>query len=162
MKKSFRVATVFTGAVACAAAFAPGALAAPATPGATITTAAAGQVTTPTPAAIPCVDQTFGQASVYRPCVLDLQVLLNDLYNIGVKGPDQRLSTDGYYGSHTANDVRAFNDYWTQDFSAPRSVTVPATWASLCFLDSGNGFQGAYWHNAGCSIVAGPNQKTRK
>jgi hypothetical protein len=35
MKRSFKVATVFTGAAACAAAFAPTALAAPAAPGAT-------------------------------------------------------------------------------------------------------------------------------
>jgi hypothetical protein len=154
MKKSFRVATVFTGAAACAAAFTPVAAAATATPGATTATATPGHVTAPGAAADTlCVDLTFAQSSTYRPCVADLQVLLNDLYDDHVSGPDQRLSTDGYYGPHTANDVSAFNARWPGWGGSATWAGASGTWGWLCALDNSHGFHGAYWHDAGCSTV---------
>ena len=152
MKKSFRVATVFTGAAACAAAFTPAAVAATATPGTTAATAVPGHVTVPGAAAATlCVDRSFGMSSTYRPCVADLQVLLNDLYDDGVRGPNQRLATDGYYGPLTGSDVSAFNGVWQVIPNGDTDVTTINTWGALCSLDYYYGFRGVYWHDAGCS-----------
>jgi len=101
-------------------------------------------------AATACVDRTFGYSpNTYQPCVLDEQVLLNDLWRIGFAGPDQQLATDGYYGIHTVGDVESFNDNWIPQL-AGSGETAPITWAALCELDWEHGFRGLYWHNAGC------------
>lgn len=101
-------------------------------------------------AATACVDQTFGyNPGSYQPCVVDLQVLLNDLWYKGFPGPDQLLSVDGYYGVHTAGDVQSFNFNWIPQL-ANSDVTTPDVWAAICELDEENGFHGAYWQNAGC------------
>ncbi len=152
MKKSFCVTTVFTGAAACAAAFAPAATAEPATLGATMATANPGHFAAAA-AATPCIEQTFGRLGVYRACVADEQVLLNDLWYYGKShhldlGPNQHLSTDGYYGPKTASDVYAFNKWY---FLSGGSVTSFNTWSALCGVDYSHGFRGTYWHNAGCS-----------
>lgn len=157
MKKSFRVTTVFTGASACAAAFAPAATAAPATPGTMMATATPGHVTTPgikSGGHSPCVAQSFGtwDSGTYLECVADMQVLLNDLYYIGDRPPYSLLATDGHFGPLTAGQVEAFN--YAEELYANGSVAKPTTWQDLCITDSRAGFHGAYWHNAGCSEVA--------
>lgn len=102
-------------------------------------------------AATSCVYRTFGLSSTYQPCVQDEQVLLNDLWSIHVDGPNQRLTTDGYYGNNTANDVAHFNDWWLGFY--PDWITPPVTWHWLCVLTGENGFEGAYWHAASCPLV---------
>jgi hypothetical protein len=109
-------------------------------------------------AATTCVHQTFTLSPfTYRPCVRDEQILLNDLRYAHVRGPDQLLATDGYYGTRTANDVSSFN--YSNPVSRIRTEyvgeTTPDTWAVLCSLDRGYGFTGAYWRAAGCSIFVG-------
>src|SRR5215469_10266854 len=49
----------------------------------------------------PCVYQTFQTSSTYKSCVGALQVLLNDMHNAGLGGPDRILKTDGLYGNNT-------------------------------------------------------------
>lgn len=98
-----------------------------------------------------CVYRTFGLSSTYQPCVRDEQILLNDLWSIHVDGPNQQLTTDGYSGNNTANDVAHFNDWWLGFF--PDWITPPVTWHWLCVLTGGNGFEGACWHAAGCPLV---------
>jgi len=83
--------------------------------------------------------------------VRDEQVLLNDLYYAALRGPDQPLATDGYYGRHTAEDVASFNAVLrVRPFGG---TTTPNTWSHLCGLDWEHGFRGAYYHAAGCSLV---------
>jgi peptidoglycan hydrolase-like protein with peptidoglycan-binding domain len=108
-------------------------------------------VTAPKPVIVinPCVFQTLGPSSTYQTCVDDLQVLLNDLWRIGYRGPDQLLATDGYYGPRTASDVASFNATWGLSGG---SVATPDTWAGLCVADNSSGFHGAYWHNADCAL----------
>jgi len=104
-------------------------------------------------AATPCVYQYFGLSNTYQPCVLDEQVLLNDLYYVGDTGPggpNQLLLTDGYYGSHMASDVGSFNRG-----IGGGDVTTPRTWKYLCSNDVYYGFHGSYWHAAGCPLVSG-------
>jgi peptidoglycan hydrolase-like protein with peptidoglycan-binding domain len=159
MKRSFRVATVFTGAAACAAAFGPAAAAAPATPGTTTAAAAAGHVTTPGATAdTGCVFQSFGRydSGYYEECVVDLQVLLNNLWNKHSKGPDQELTADGYFGPKTANDVAHFNHYFSLpggSVATRYNSTSGGTWEWLCIANYVDGFHGPYFQNADCGAL---------
>ena len=108
-------------------------------------------------AATGCVTRTFDvvlDADTYQPCVLDMQVLLNDLYDEHVPGPNQRLTTDGYFGVHTGNDVVGFNLEWN-DVNGQLGEMTPSSWKALCELDWYYGFRGAYYHDAGCPTEPG-------
>jgi peptidoglycan hydrolase-like protein with peptidoglycan-binding domain len=104
-------------------------------------------------AATPCVEQTFGESNTYQQCVLDEQVLLNDLWSVHAAGPNQLLTVDGYYGPHTLSDVKSFQTaYHGSPYHLPvDGITHPLTWGVLCIEDAANGFTGAYWHDAGCT-----------
>jgi hypothetical protein len=104
-----------------------------------------------------CVTRTFDivlDENTYQPCVLDMQVLLNNLYNKHVVGPNQELATDGYFGIDTANDVVEFNLWWN-DVPGQLGEMTPTSWDALCGLNWDNGFHGTYWHNAGCATEPG-------
>jgi hypothetical protein len=101
-------------------------------------------------AATACINQTFGYSNTYQACVLDEQVMLNDLWDAHYPGPNQLLATDGYYGPHTESDVAAYNATWGYTSG---SVTTPDTWYGLCESDYYNGYHGTYWHDAGCASV---------
>jgi hypothetical protein len=104
-----------------------------------------------------CVTRTFDillDGNTYQPCVLDMQVLLNNLYGKHVVGPNQRLVTDGYFGVNTGNDVVGFNLWW-DDVPGQLGEMTPTSWDALCGLNAGQGFRGTYWHNAGCATEPG-------
>jgi hypothetical protein len=108
-------------------------------------------------AATGCVTRTFDvalDADTYQPCVLDMQVLLNNLYKKGVVGPNQLLATDGYFGVDTGNDVVGFNDWWN-DVPGQLGEMTPTSWDALCGLNYGQGDRGTYWHDAGCASEPG-------
>jgi hypothetical protein len=108
-------------------------------------------------AATGCVTRTFDillDGNTYQPCVLDMQVLLNNLYEKHVVGPNQFLTTDGYFGVHTGNDVVGFNIWWN-DVPGQLGEMTPSSWTALCGLNSDEGFRGAYWHDAGCQTLPG-------
>jgi peptidoglycan hydrolase-like protein with peptidoglycan-binding domain len=119
-----------------------------------ITLTGAAAITAPeASAATACVYQNFGYSNTYQTCVLDEQVLLNDLWRSHVPGPNQLLATDGYYGSHTESDVGSFNNY----YGVPSGdVTTGGfgntTWEELCYVDFEHGYTGAYWQGAGCAV----------
>ena len=99
-------------------------------------------------AASGCVTEIFSIADepYYEPCVLDEQVLLNNLWSKGLPGLHD-LTTDASYGPLTEADVTQFQ----RDVGdSVDGVTGPETWGSLCILNAGYGFEGTYWHNAGC------------
>lgn len=104
-------------------------------------------------AATGCVTQTFGYSNYYQACVDDLQVLLNDLYYKGAAGPDRPLTTDGYFGPLTSDDVGHFNSVWGRGYL---EEATPATWYDLCYEDNAWGFHGTFWHNAGCATEPAP------
>jgi zinc D-Ala-D-Ala carboxypeptidase len=106
----------------------------------------------PASAATGCVTQDFSEADVntYEPCVVDEQVLLNDLYNIGFAGPNQLLTVDGYYGPKTFSDVLSFQVVRNLERDG---ITGPQTWTALCTYDQIEGFTGLYWQGAGCPSV---------
>jgi hypothetical protein len=109
------------------------------------------------PAATGCVTRTFDYLldyNTYQPCVLDMQVLLNDLWYKHEVGPNQLLATDGYFGVHTGNDVVSFNLWWN-DSPGQLGEMTPVSWSVLCGLDWDIGDRGAYWHDAGCATLAG-------
>jgi hypothetical protein len=112
-------------------------------------------------AASGCVTETFTIAdqNTVLQCVKDGQVLLNNLWSTraktGITGL-QQLTVDGQYGPHTKADVTSF-----QENFAPAGVTVdgklgPQTWWWVCRINSNLGFQGTFWHGAGCN-TEGPN-----
>lgn len=122
---------------------------------ATTTASISGRVTAPRAAdASGCVTQDFSEADegTYESCVADEQILLNDLYGIGVMGPNQRLTVDGYYGPDTTSDVQSFQGAWGDTVDG---ITGPQTWDSLCAVDYVYGFRGTYWHDAGCATEPG-------
>ncbi len=142
--RNLALTTITAGSAALLAA-----LAATGASAATTVAATPGHVTAPrTLTATACVDRTFGPGNTYQPCVDDLQVLLNDLWYVQADGPNQLLTTDGYYGRHTASEVASF--HWWHDAVGGRDAT-PSTWKALCAEDSIYGFHGAYWVNAGCA-----------
>jgi peptidoglycan hydrolase-like protein with peptidoglycan-binding domain len=110
-----------------------------------------------------CVTEVFSNAdeSTYESCVADEQILLNNLWNANAGGPDQLLVVDGYYGAHTANDVKSF-----QTFSglAVDGITGSQTWEVICNINEDEGFTGIFWHGAGCATESAqpPGQKDSK
>lgn len=151
-----RVRNLAVSAIAIGSAAVFTALAATGASAATAAKAAPAHVTTPKTGIVidPCVFQTFGyNPDTYQQCVLDLQVLLNDLWSIHYAGPNQLLATDGYYGAHTASDVASDNATWGLFGSGDEAT--PDTWAGVCLADKDEGFQGVYWHNAGCPNMVG-------
>jgi hypothetical protein len=129
--------------------------------GAAATTLIGLVITTPTASAASlCVNQTLVfSPNTYQSCVRDEQILLNDLWyvdatNASLYVTDQLLTVDGYYGSHTANDVSYFNQYGADISTEYVGETTPATWTVLCRIDFLYGFHGAYWQDAGCAATA--------
>jgi hypothetical protein len=108
-----------------------------------VTTASAAE------AASGCVTEIFSIADepYYEPCVLDEQVLLNNLWSKGMPGLYQ-LTTDGYYGPLTMGDVEQFQ---RDAGDSVDGVTGSETWGSLCIINGDSGFRGVYWHDAGCN-----------
>jgi peptidoglycan hydrolase-like protein with peptidoglycan-binding domain len=102
-------------------------------------------------AASGCVTETFtiNDEPYYEPCVLDAQVLLNNLWSKGLPGLYQ-LTTDGSYGPLTQGDVTQFQ---RDAGDGVDGELGPETWGSLCILNADYGFMGTYWHNAGCKTL---------
>ena len=129
--------------------------------GATSASAATTVVATPKPVIQikPCVFQTFGPSNTYQKCVQDLQVLLNDLWYIHYRGPEDRLgpnqllATDGIYGPDTTSDVASVNANWLASVGGDEAT--PDTWSVVCGADKISGFRGVFWHNAGCPNMVG-------
>ena len=107
-------------------------------------------------AATSCVSQDFSEAAdsgVSLQCVKDIQGLLNGLRQHNFKGPNQILTVDGYYGSHTDSDVRAFQSYWALGVDG---ITGPKTWDALCAFTYQTIGSTSYWSNAGCTSQQHP------
>ena len=104
----------------------------------------------PASAATACVYLDFGESNTYQPCVRDEQVLLNDLWKAGRAGPNQLLTVDGYYGSHTVSDVKAFQTAYALTVDG---ITGPQTWDWLCLVDAEWGFTGTYYQAVGCPLI---------
>jgi zinc D-Ala-D-Ala carboxypeptidase len=97
-----------------------------------------------------CVTEDFSEADegIYEVCVRDEQILLNNLWNGYVLSNLQEISVDGYYGPQTEADVLMFQ----ADAGISRDgITGPQTWWWLCHINATHGFQGVYWHGAGCA-----------
>lgn len=104
-------------------------------------------------AATACVNRTFGQSNTYQVCVRDEQILLNNLWNAGVRwSGGRRLTVDGYYGPLTASDVGFFNGFFDSVLSGDEQ-TDGFTWWHLCTSNLINGFAGIYWHAVGCPAI---------
>lgn len=102
-----------------------------------------------------CVTHTFDIFDGYTrmQCVVDMQVLLNNLWNSHVPGPNQELAADGLFGVNTQNDVVDFNLKWTQVPGQYAEMT-PVGWQEyLCILNWQERFTGFYWQNAGCNTI---------
>jgi peptidoglycan hydrolase-like protein with peptidoglycan-binding domain len=141
-------AVTVMSATALTALAATGASAAP-------TTASAGaHVSAPRAAATGCVTEEFGtwDENTYERCVRDEQILLNDLHYSLVDGMNDvpLLTVDGYYGAHTYSTVRFFQ---TRIDIHVDGITGPQTWGALCDITGNVGYQGAYWHDAGCASI---------
>jgi peptidoglycan hydrolase-like protein with peptidoglycan-binding domain len=155
LKRKIRTLTV-TGIMIVAAALVT--LSTTAASAAPMTASAPGHVAAPRAAAATeatgCVTEDFSEADegTYEPCVLDEQVLLNDVYDAHDVGPNQLLATDGYYGPDTTSDVTSFQKAWDLEVDG---ITGPQTWDQLCVLDYELGYRGTYWHNAGCASEPG-------
>ncbi len=147
-KRPIGIAAVTSITVAVAALLTLGTTAVSA---ATSRASAPAHVTAPSAAeaASGCVTEIFSIADepYYEPCVLDEQVLLNNLWSKGMPGL-YKLATDGYYGPLTTGDVEQFQ---RDAGDSVDGVTGPETWGSLCIINAGNGFTGVYWHDAGCN-----------
>jgi len=145
MKRKIRALAVAGSTIAVTALLALSTTAASA---ATSRASAPDHLTTPSAAdaASGCVTEIFSIADepYYEPCVVDEQVLLNNVK--GLPGLHE-LTTDGSYGPLTEADVTQFQKDVGDSVDG---VTGPETWGSLCILNAGYGFKGTYWHNAGC------------
>jgi peptidoglycan hydrolase-like protein with peptidoglycan-binding domain len=132
---------------------------------ATMTASAPGHVTAPRvaqAAAAPsgCVTETFttGDQNTNESCVVDAQILLNDIWSYQQAHPKvylgagQLLTVDGSYGPHTATDVGSFQ--FRQKITDDEKLG-PQTWDQLCKVDFGLGYRGTYWHDAGCATEFG-------
>ena len=152
LKRRIHILTV-TGIMIVAAALVT--LSTTAASAAPMTASAPGHVAAPRATeATGCVTENFSEADegTYEPCVLDEQVLLNDVYDVHDVGPNQLLATDGHYGPDTTSDVISFQKAWDLEVDG---ITGPHTWDQLCALDFELGFRGNYWHNAGCASEPG-------
>jgi len=121
---------------------------------ATTKASAPSHVTAPSTAeaASGCVTETFtiSDEPYYEPCVLDAQVLLNNVRSLpGLYD----LTTDGYYGPLTEGDVTQFQ---RDAGDGVDGKLGPETWGSLCILNEDYGFHGTYWHDAGCNTLMSP------
>jgi peptidoglycan hydrolase-like protein with peptidoglycan-binding domain len=149
---------MFRGITGTSAVIVAAALATLSTTAASATPAAAsapGHVAAPQAARVAadpsgCVTEVFSTAdeSTYESCVADEQILLNNLWNANAGGPDQLLVVDGYYGAHTANDVKSFQTYSNL---AVDGITGSQTWEVICNINEDEGFTGIFWHGAGCA-----------
>ena len=123
---------------------------------ATTTASASAHVSAPraADAATGCVTEEFGtwDENTYEQCVRDEQILLNDLHYGLVDGMNDvpLLTVDGYYGPHTYSTVRFFQG---QIDIHVDGITGPQTWGALCDITGNVGYQGAYWHDAGCASI---------
>lgn len=112
-----------------------------------------------------CVEELFTIADEqYRlGCVIDAQVLFNDLYTYEQQHPNHEyrtylgvpylLTVDGSYGPITTSVVEFFQKNWP-----PLKIDGELgmnTWAKLCFEDWQHGYTGPYWHGAGCATEPG-------
>lgn len=117
----------------------------------------------------------YKTSSTKNPCVQDLQVLLNDLYNyhhgdpthVPNFGPDRKLTTDGIYGDNTYKDVKATNHACYADgisthdpvpctsAEAGSGYTWRETWSYVCgwMFDTGLWATSNAYPDAGCDDV---------
>jgi peptidoglycan hydrolase-like protein with peptidoglycan-binding domain len=112
-----------------------------------------------------CVTETYTEAlnHGYVQCVVDAQVLFNDLYYYEGQHPNhvdhvylgvnQLLVTDGSYGPDTADVVKFFQGTW--GLTPADGKLRPNTWDKLCNLDWLHGYRGVYWHAVGCATEPG-------
>ena len=132
---------------------------------ATTTAATPGHVAAPRAASATadpsgCVAESFdiNDQYTYEQCVAWEQVLLNNLWYFQKANPnltpvvDQLLATDGHYGTDTTNDVEFFQ---TAEDLQKDGITGPKTWYDVCGQDLAWGFDGVYWHDAGCATEPG-------
>jgi peptidoglycan hydrolase-like protein with peptidoglycan-binding domain len=148
LKGRIRTLAVAGGTIVAAALVALSATSASA---ATTAASTPAHVTAPTVAAASgCVTETFSIADqgTFERCVRDEQVLLNNIWSKNVVPGLQQLMVDGLYGSHTRDDVKAFQSdlLLTVD-----GETGPQTWWWVCRINSNGGDRGVYWHDAGCN-----------
>jgi peptidoglycan hydrolase-like protein with peptidoglycan-binding domain len=106
-----------------------------------------------------CVTESFdiNDQYTYEQCVAWEQVLLNNLWyfqNANGLTPvvNQLLATDGHYGPDTTSDVEFFQ---TAEDLQRDGITGPKTWYDVCSQDLAWGFEGVYWHDAGCATEPG-------
>lgn len=114
--------------------------------GAAIAAPEASAVNVPPPGGVTseqCVGQAFGISNARQSCVVDLQVLLSNL--------GDGLAPDGIYGPLTATAVFDFNAVFLHGSGG--DIAYPQTWTALCRVNAEDGFEGAYWHGAGCQYV---------
>ncbi|HTX85125.1 MAG TPA: peptidoglycan-binding domain-containing protein [Streptosporangiaceae bacterium] len=100
-----------------------------------------------------CVTEDFSEADegTYEVCVRDEQILLNNLWNGYVLSNLQEIAVDGYYGPQTESDVVMFQSNFRPEGVTVDGITGPQTWWWLCHINGINGYQGVYWHGAGCA-----------
>jgi hypothetical protein len=111
-------------------------------------------ITAPGASAAACVQRSFSEGSTGQ-CVLDEQVLLNDLtYHNWPGGPNPTLATDGDYGPKTGAAVAHFNCVYGIYYGLTCDIgfTEHPTWSNLCAAVAAaqHGDVGYYWRNAGC------------
>jgi peptidoglycan hydrolase-like protein with peptidoglycan-binding domain len=112
---------------------------------------------TPAMAASGCVTQNFTTADqgVVLDCVKDAQVLLNNIRKDESPNLPNLLQVDGRYGPLTSGDVTQFQKDMNLLFGAGTLAVDgdlgPHTWGFLCSENSFFGFQGQFWHAAGCA-----------
>ena len=149
-------AVTIMSATALTALAATGASAATSTSAATAAASASGHVSAPraADAATGCVTVQFGtwDENTYEQCVRDEQILLNDLHYGLVDGMNDvpLLTVDGYYGPDTTSDVYTFQGDLAITYDG---ITGPQTWSALCTIAGNVGYQGVYWHDAGCASI---------
>jgi hypothetical protein len=150
LKRRIRTLAV-TGIVTVAAALVT--LTTTAASAAPATASAPAHVTAPSAAEASsgCVTEDFGtwDEPYYESCVRDAQILLNNLWSVGAVVGLYQLTVDGYYGPLTEGDVVNFQA--STGFLAQDGILGPQTWEVLCGENAGEGFEGLYWHDAGCA-----------
>lgn len=112
-----------------------------------------------------CVAELFTEADEHYSlaCVVDAQILFNDLYTYEQQHPNHDVRTylgvpylltvDGSYGPLTTSVVLFFQKAW--DVTPFDGELGMKTWAQLCLVDYQHGYTGPYWHDAGCATEPG-------